>query len=159
MFVGREGHTKRTSIAGDLLGGSGRGISHRGCPMINREEIHGCFVEVGTGARVKDLGASIQGALVVSARWLLQTLAGPFALDVWSGNHDRWDEGQMMVIQRSAGRKVEAMALEGEASKVRTIVFQAVIELRDARFKDTCFPYHRSSGRRISAGVASDQGR
>ena len=129
--------------------------------MINGEEVQGGFVEVGTGAQVKDLGASIRGALVASARWLLQTLTGPLALDACGSDHDRWEEGRTMVVRGSAGRKVGAMALEREASKTRETAFQAVIALCGARFKDKYFPYHRSSSRsrRISARVVLDQSR
>ena len=74
-----------------------------------------------------------------SARWLLRTLAGPLALDAWSGNHDRWEEEQTMVVRRSAGRKVGVIALEGEASKARKIVFEAVIALCGVRFEDAFF--------------------
>ena len=61
-------------------------------------------------------------------------------MDTWSGDHDRWEEGRTIVVLWSAGRKVGAMDLEGEASKARKIVFGEVIVLRGARFEDTCFP-------------------
>ena len=66
-----------------------------------------------------------------------------------------------MVVWRSAGMNVGVISLEREASKAGKIVFQAVIALCGARFKDKYFPYHRSSScsRRISARVALDQSR
>ena len=81
-----------------------------------------------------------------------------------------------MVVRRSAGRKVGAMFLEGEALKARKSAFQAVIALSGSRFDDTFFPtivaavagfplvWHlikagiRGSGRRDNRGDRSSGG-
>ena len=75
---------------------------------------------------------------MASVRWLLQTRAGPLALDAWSGHRDQWEERRTMVVRRSA-KKVGVVALEGEALKARKISFEAVIALRGARLEDAGF--------------------
>ena len=44
-----------------------------------------------------------------------------------------------MVVHWSAGTKIEAMYLKGEASIAGTITFQAVMTLCGARLEDTFF--------------------